>query len=55
MEKKYSTLKEFYPFYLEEHQNHTCRILHFVGTGLVLLILVGGIVSGKYGWLFTIR
>lgn len=54
MGKKYSTLKEFYPYYLEEHQNHTCRILHFVGTGLILIILVAGIVSGKYVWLFTI-
>ncbi|MFG6469119.1 Mpo1-like protein [Roseateles sp. BYS87W] len=30
---------EFYPFYLQEHSNRTCRQLHFVGSTLVLLCL----------------
>ncbi|UKJ06641.1 DUF962 domain-containing protein [Solitalea lacus] len=38
-EKKYKTFKEFYPFYLTEHQNNTSRRLHFIGTGLVILLL----------------
>ncbi len=38
-EKRFQSLKEFYPFYLTEHSNHTSRILHFIGTGLVLLLL----------------
>ena len=54
MEKKYKTLKEFYPYYLEEHQNPTCRALHFIGTGLVLLILLAGLASGNYLWLISI-
>lgn len=32
MARKYNTLKEFYPFYLTEHQDLTCRTLHFIGT-----------------------
>lgn len=36
-QKTYKSLKEFYPFYLSEHQDRTCRILHFIGTGLVVL------------------
>lgn len=36
-EKKYKTLKDFYLYYLTEHQNTACRRLHFVGTGLVIL------------------
>ena len=40
MEKQYKSLKAFYPFYLSEHQNHTCRVLHFTGTALLLLVLV---------------
>jgi len=39
MEKKYQSLQEFYPFYLGEHQNATCRKLHFVGTALIFVIL----------------
>ncbi|WP_410221387.1 Mpo1-like protein [Pedobacter sp.] len=42
-DKKYKSLKEFYPFYLSEHQNFTSRILHFTGTGLVILALLAAI------------
>ena len=27
---------EFYPFYLSEHNNITCRKLHFIGSTLAL-------------------
>ena len=36
--KQFSSFKEFYPFYLGEHSNLTCRRLHFVGTWLVLAV-----------------
>ncbi len=39
MASKYSSFSEFYPFYLAEHSNRTCRRLHFAGSWLVLLIL----------------
>lgn len=39
-EKKYQSLKEFYPYYLSEHRDATCRILHFIGTGLVILSFI---------------
>lgn len=54
MEKKYQSLKEFYPYYLTEHQHPTSRILHFIGTGLVLLLLLVSLSFGKYAWLFGI-
>ena len=38
MSKKYSSFSEFYPFYLAEHSNLTCRRLHFAGTWLVVVI-----------------
>lgn len=37
--KRISSLKEFYPFYLQEHSNSTSRVLHFIGTSLVLLLI----------------
>ncbi len=38
-EKRYQSLKEFYPFYLTEHSNSTSRILHFIGTAMVTLLI----------------
>jgi|SRR5690606_25753196 len=45
---KYQTFKEFYPFYLSEHSNKTCRLLHFIGTTLVLVLLIVALVTGYY-------
>lgn len=50
-EKKYTSLKDFYPYYLTEHQDKTCRSLHFVGTFLLLGVLVLTFVMQKW-WLF---
>ncbi len=40
MEKRYKSIKEFYPFYLTEHLNPICRTLHFIGTLTLLIVLV---------------
>lgn len=45
MEKKYRSFAEFYPFYLAEHSNRTCRRLHFVGSILVLAIIAFAVVT----------
>jgi hypothetical protein len=41
MSVRYSSFREFYPFYLSEHRDRTCRRLHFAGTllGIVWLLL----------------
>lgn len=36
---KFSSFAEFYPYYLGEHANATCRRLHFVGTACVIALL----------------
>ncbi|MCR9155027.1 MAG: DUF962 domain-containing protein [Bacteroidetes bacterium] len=46
--KVYQSLKEFYPFYLSEHRNTTCRVLHFIGTSLVVLSFLGFLISLNY-------
>jgi hypothetical protein len=55
MAEKFTSFEEFYPFYLGEHSNRTCRRLHFVGSGLVLGVLVA-VVMGRLGplWLLSI-
>lgn len=51
-DKKFNSLKEFYPFYLTEHQNFISRILHFIGTGLVILSVFTGILFHE--WRFIV-
>lgn len=38
MARKYKTFREFYPFYLSQHSNKTCRLLHVIGTTVLLAI-----------------
>lgn len=39
MSRQFSSFREFYPHYLAEHANRTCRRLHFIGSALVLLLI----------------
>ncbi|MCP2071101.1 UNVERIFIED_ORG: hypothetical protein J2Y77_000537 [Pseudomonas lini] len=52
--KRFNTFAEFYPYYLSEHSNSTCRRLHFVGTSLVILIFALALVIGGGWWLITL-
>ncbi|WDY59394.1 DUF962 domain-containing protein [Pseudomonas sp. PSKL.D1] len=45
---QFRSFAEFYPYYLGEHSNTTCRRLHFVGTSLVIALLAYTIGSGKW-------
>lgn len=47
--RKFNSFAEFYPFYLGEHANSTCRRLHFFGTLLVITLL--GYVLASQHWL----
>ena len=49
MTKRFETFKEFYPFYLNEHRNGTCRALHFVGSSCVLALVGTGIATANPG------
>jgi hypothetical protein len=51
--QKYSRFADFYPFYLGEHSNATCRRLHFVGTSLSLAMLVAAIATLNPWWLLA--
>jgi hypothetical protein len=51
---RFHSFKEFYPFYLQEHSNATCRLLHFIGSSLIILIIIAAVVRGTYGLLWFI-
>jgi hypothetical protein len=50
-EQRFSSFAEFYPFYLGEHADRTCRRLHFVGSMVGLLCLAMLAVTGNPWWL----
>ncbi len=51
---RYATFREFYPFYLREHLNHICRRLHFVGSSLVLGLILTTVLTGDLRWLIAV-
>ena len=50
----FNSFAEFYPFYLNEHVNKTCRRLHFVGSTLVLSLLVSTVISQNWALLWLL-
>jgi hypothetical protein len=48
---EYRSFAEFYPFYLGEHSNLTCRRLHFIGTTLALLLTLYALYSRQWWWI----
>jgi len=48
---RFASFREFYPYYLAEHGNRTCRRLHFVGSSLVLGCLLMLVRSANPIWL----
>ncbi|MDO6617698.1 Mpo1-like protein [Pseudomonadota bacterium] len=53
-DKQYQDFKSFYPFYLSQHQNATCRRLHYLGSGLIVLLLLVTLVSQQWWQLLFI-
>ena len=34
-EKVYASFEDFYPFYISQHQDYVCRVLHVIGTSIL--------------------
>jgi hypothetical protein len=45
--KRFTSFAEFYPFYLGEHTNRTCRRLHFAGSTLALVCVAMFAATGR--------
>lgn len=52
-EKKYKSFRSFYPYYLTEHGDIINRTLHFIGTALLLFILIVAIAIQKW-WMLAL-
>jgi len=48
--QSFNSIKEFYPFYLSQHESRANRRLHFVGTTIVIILAIAAVVSGNW-WL----
>lgn len=48
---EFASFRDFYPFYLGEHRNRTCRRLHFVGSCLVLVVIGAAVAMRDARWL----
>lgn len=49
----YRSLDEFYPHYLGEHSNLTCRRLHFLGTSIALVLSLYALFTQTW-WLIAV-
>lgn len=53
-EKAFTDFKSFYPFYLSEHQNVTCRRLHFIGSCLVIATVIFSLITKQWHLLWLL-
>jgi len=49
----FASFADFYPFYLSQHADRTCRRLHFVGTTLGLLAALHAFSTLNFWWLLA--
>ena len=52
--KKYTTLKEFYPYYLSEHSDKYTKLFHFIGTSFTFFFLFAFIATFNFFYLILI-
>ena len=51
--ERYPSFNAFYPYYIHEHSNRTCRRIHVVGSALVLVVLATALVTRNAWWLLA--
>ena len=51
---KFSSFAQFYPYYLSEHRHPVCRALHYIGSALVIIVLLYSLFSQQWRWLWLL-
>lgn len=54
MSRECRSFSEFWPYYLQEHSKPRTRMLHYVGTSLVVGIALYALLTGRMLWLLAI-
>jgi hypothetical protein len=44
----FDSFEKFYPFYLSEHRNRMCKLMHFIGMCCAQATLVGIVLTGRW-------
>lgn len=50
----FRSFKAFYPFYLSQHENPACRVLHVVGSLLVIALLATALLTRRWELLLVL-
>ncbi|MEL6949634.1 MAG: DUF962 domain-containing protein [Pseudomonadota bacterium] len=51
--QRFERFGDFYPYYLEEHADPRCRVMHFVGSTGVIGVVIAAIVTANAWWLLA--
>ena len=51
--ERYPSFDAFYPYYIHEHSNRTCRRIHVVGSALVIGVVGLALVTQNGWWLLA--
>lgn len=54
MMSRFNSFREFYPYYLSEHRHPLCRSLHYIGSSLVIAVLLFVLISQQWRWLWLL-
>ena len=54
MTQEFKSFSEFYPYYLSEHQDKTCKRLHFIGSALILFIAAFALTTQQWVFLWLL-
>lgn len=53
-EQHFDSFRSFYPYYLAEHADPRCRLMHFIGSTGVLAVVAFAVATGQWLWLASV-